>query len=109
VTLAFVIPVLPLAVKPVVEYTLAVHPAAEPRASVTVTVPIAPLTVPPGVVVPPDRVADPGAAMDRPPAVAVNVTVVSAAFAGTAVATAIAATPTRRSIPMRFWDIGPSF
>src|SRR5438445_3005157 len=50
VTPALVIAVLPVAVKPVVEYTLAVQPAAEPRASVTVTVPIAPVTVPPGAV-----------------------------------------------------------
>ena len=55
--------------------------------------PNAPLTVPPGTVVPPDRIADAAAVIDREPAAVVNVTVVSTAFAGTAVITATTITP----------------
>src|SRR6266568_3771392 len=89
--------VLPVAVNPVVEYTLAVHPAAEPRASVTSTVPSAPVTVPPGVVVPPLNVADAGTATLKVPPVVVNVTVLSAAFAGIVARAVIAAAPRNRS------------
>jgi hypothetical protein len=73
VTPATAIAVLAVAVNPVVEYTLVTHPAEVPRLSVTVTVPTAPLTVPPGLVVPPDSATDAGTAMDNVPAETVSV------------------------------------